>query len=81
AFIFEARSEKSDGDRAKLFDVHGYDVAWHMIDGSEFGLAQAKVRSLMIGSRDGYLKDFVMPSLRVPRTAYLSDVIGDLIGG
>ena len=81
AFIFESRSGKFDRERARSFEDRGYDVKWHSMDGSEFRLAQTKVRSVMIGSRNGHLNDFVMPTLRVRHAVYLGDVIGDLIGG
>ncbi|MGR9148093.1 DNA cytosine methyltransferase [Rhizobium leguminosarum] len=81
AFIFEAESEEYDEGASRPFKDLGYDVRWHEVDISRFGIAQLKSRSVMIGARDGYLDSLSMPVIDPPRRETLPEVIGDLVAG
>lgn len=77
AFIFEVASPEREETTARPFEELGYDVQWHSIDISRFGIAQSKFRSVMIGARDGFLANFSIPVINPPQRRALSDVLRD----
>ncbi|MGO7535190.1 DNA cytosine methyltransferase [Rhizobium leguminosarum] len=80
-FVFEVASESYDANVAGPFKDLGYDVRWHTVDISQFGVVQAKSRSVMVGARDGCLDNLSMPVVNPPLRKKLSDTIGDLVAG
>lgn len=80
-FVFETDLPSPDHVVAKPFEDVGYDVRWHSLDVSSFGVAQAKSRSVMIGARDGHLDGFLLPVVDPPYTRTLAETIGDLVAG
>ncbi|MGO6665079.1 DNA cytosine methyltransferase [Rhizobium ruizarguesonis] len=81
AFLFEAASEHFDSQLAKPFENLGYDVRWHLVDVSRFGVVQAKSRTVMVGARDGCLDGLSMPLVEPPVRRTLAEAIGDLVCG
>jgi len=80
-FVFEAPSEAFDKQIARKLEGLGYDVNWHAIDVSSFGIAQAKSRSVVVGARDGYLDNFSMPLVEPPVRRTLAAAMADLVAG
>ncbi|WP_326912858.1 DNA cytosine methyltransferase [Rhizobium johnstonii] len=80
-FMFESASEEYDGAASRPFEDLGYDVRWHSVDVSRFGIAQAKSRSVIVGARDGCLATLSMPVVDPPYQQTLSEAIGDLVAG
>ncbi|MGO7969916.1 DNA cytosine methyltransferase [Rhizobium ruizarguesonis] len=80
-FVFQAASEDPDDCVAKSFTDLGYDVRWHTVDVSRFGIVQAKARTVIVGARDGYLDNLSMPVLDPPHRKTLPEAIGDLVAG
>ncbi|MGR9400162.1 DNA cytosine methyltransferase [Rhizobium leguminosarum] len=77
-FFFEARPKVTSDERIKGLEELGYDVRWHELEGSRFGLVQSKTRHVLIGGRKGSWDAFSMPILPV-QTQSLAATIGDLV--
>ncbi|MGW9231081.1 DNA cytosine methyltransferase [Pseudorhizobium sp. NPDC055634] len=63
----------------KLFGDKGYDLAWHTVDVSSYGVAQSRNRVVMIGARDGLLKGFSTPVIAPPERRTLAQAAGHLV--
>ncbi|MGO7272310.1 DNA cytosine methyltransferase [Rhizobium ruizarguesonis] len=85
AFFFEMHpamiKSSSDEYRREIrneFHDLGYDVQWHSLVPSQFGLAQLKNIEILVGTRQG-LNRPSMPIILDPPLRFLTDVIGDLV--
>ncbi|MBO9198138.1 DNA cytosine methyltransferase [Rhizobium sp. 16-449-1b] len=77
-FVFEALSVAKN--EAKEFEALGYDVKWHSVDVSNYGIAQSKTRHVLVGIRDKSIEGFSVPTVSPPRRKGLGQVIGRLVG-
>lgn len=57
----------------------GYDVRWSIIEVSRIGLPQIDPRLVMVGMRDGRIRDLEIPVMIEPVTRTVVDAIGDLV--
>lgn len=80
AFLFECR--KKDVDDLALIrplEDHGYDVRWHSVQPSRYGIAQSKERYVLVGSRDGLLQRFSVPILDTTIHRSFKDVVAPVL--
>lgn len=63
---------------ADLFEA-GYDAELFAISASEYGLAQARPRLILVAMRDGLMSRFKMPPVLTPEPVTLGEALGDLM--
>ncbi len=78
-FMFETLAEDNgDVDLKERFGT-GYDVTWYSLDIRSYGIAQAKPRVVMIGTRKGLRRDLSIPVIQPSRPCSLAQAMGGLV--
>ncbi|MBO9126923.1 MULTISPECIES: DNA cytosine methyltransferase [unclassified Rhizobium] len=78
ASMIERGSERCRSIVQTGFGGHGYEIEWHTLSASNFGLAQEREISILVGAQSGIARPAI-PVFVNPPQLFLPDVIGDLI--
>jgi site-specific DNA-cytosine methylase len=86
AFFFEVdpRMQKPENLKFRrhvetIIEELGYDIRWSLIEVSRIGLPQIDPRLVMVGMRDGRIRNLEIPVMIEPVTRTVVDAIGDLV--